>query len=430
MSAPAGTASAAAQRSRRPLAGLLTAHGISTGGNAVTLVAVPLHVLQTTGSAALTGLAAFCATVPVVVGGTLGGVLADRVGHRRTSIAADLTSAAAIGAVPLLHVTTGLPLWALLALVALAGLLDVPGQASRYALLPELAATAGTPVGRATGLIASADRGSRMLGAPLGGLLVATAGAPWALAADAATFLVSALLVARCVPRSAPHDVPGARAASDGDGKGAGWLRDLRDGLGTVLGRPLLRALLLLVLLANVLDSAELGVLLPVHSTRVLGDPAATGLLLGVFSGGALLGSLAWAAVGHRLPRRAVFTAAYLVCGAPPFLALALAPPLPVLLAVFAAAGLAAGSINPIIDAVLLERTPVHARARVLGLVAALAWLGTPLGPLLAGLAVDAAGLRPTLLVAGGLYLLLTLAPLRGGPWRELGTPPTRPGTP
>ena len=55
-----------------------------------------------------------------------------------------------------------------------------------------------------------------------------------------------------------------------------------------------------------------------------------------------------------------------------------------------------------------------------MGLVSALAWVGTPTGPLLAGAAVEGAGLDAALLVAGGAYLLVTLVPLRGGPWREL----------
>ncbi|PPK93830.1 MFS transporter [Kineococcus xinjiangensis] len=406
------SATAAPVRDRLPLTGLLLGHGTSTAGNAITLVAVPLHVLQTTGSAALTGLAGFCATAPVVLGGTLGGVVADRIGHRRASVVADLASAAAIGLAPLLHVSVGLPLWALLTLVALAGALDVPGQSSRYALLPPLAALARTPLERATAVMSGSERGAAMLGAPLGGLLVVWLGGPAALAVDAATFLLSAALVARCVP-------PAARGESDEEP--ASYRRDLREGLQLVLRQPLLRGLILMIFITNVLDVALLSVLLPVHSARVLGDPAAFGLLLGVFGGGALAGCLLWGALGPRLPRRAAFVAGFLLAGSPPFAALALELSLPRLLVVFALAGLAAGSLNPIIDAVLLERTPEQARARVMGLVSALTWVGTPTGPLLAGVAVEGIGLGAALIVAGGAYLLVTLAPLRGGPWRELG---------
>ncbi|GAA4964169.1 MFS transporter [Kineococcus glutinatus] len=400
-------------RDRLPLAAALTASAVSTAGNAVTLVAVPLHVLQTTGSAALTGLAGFCATAPVVLGGTLGGVLVDRLGHRRASIAADLASGTTVAAVPLLHASTGLPLWVLLVLVALGGLLDVPGQAARWALLPELSAVAGVPLERATALTAAAERGARMLGAPAGGALVVLLGAPGALAVDAVTFGLSALLVARCVPATtaAPGLEPGQRD---------GYLRELAEGVAVVAREPLLRALVLLLVGTNLLDTAKLTVLLPVHATERLADPAALGLLVGAFSGGALLGSLLWAAVGHRLPRRAAFTTAFLLCGAPPYAALWLDLPLPALVVVLVLTGAAAGPLNPVIDAVLLERTPAAARARVVGLVAALCWLAGPLGPLLAGAAVSAAGSRPVLLGAGVAYLLLTLAPLRGGPWRGL----------
>ncbi len=49
------------------------------------------------------------ATVPVVLGAALGGVLVDRLGHRRTSVLADVVSGVALAAVPVLEPTVGLP---------------------------------------------------------------------------------------------------------------------------------------------------------------------------------------------------------------------------------------------------------------------------------------------------------------------------------
>jgi len=419
-------------RVRRPLVGLLLAHGISLTGNVLTLIALPLYVLAQTGSPALTGVTGAVATLPVVLGGALGGVFVDRLGYRRTSVVADLVGALTIGAVPLLDQTTGLPLWALLALVFATGLLDTPGQVARNALLPEAAAAAAVPLERAVGWFEAIERGARLAGAPAAGLLVAVVGAPGTLALDAVSFVVAALTVLWLLPAAARG---GARPLRDPAGdvaepRRAGYWRELADGVRYLLREPLLRAVVLLVLGTNVLDAAKSSVLLPVAAERQLGGPIAYGLLVGTMAGGALAGSLLFSAVGHRLPRRATFVTAFTLAGAPPFFALALDPPLPLLVAVTATSGLAAGAINPIIGTLKLERVPAGMRARVYGVIGAGAWAGMPLGAVVAGLATEHVGLTATLTAAGATYLLLTLTPLLGGPWKDMGAAPPPPDRP
>ncbi|MGC4790623.1 MFS transporter [Micromonospora sp. DT178] len=402
---------------RAPLLGLLIGHAVSLTGNMLTLIALPLHVLAETDSLAATGLAGAFATAPVVLGGAFGGVLVDRIGYRRASVLADLVSGVTIAAVPLLHATVGLPFPALLALVFVSGLLDTPGQTARTALLPEAAAAAGVPIERAIGWFEATERGARLLGAPVAGLLVGTLGALTALAVDAVTFAVSAAAVAVLVPTSLrPADSPTAASG--------GYWQDFMAGLRFLIREPLLRAMVLLVLVTNLFDATKSNVLLPVVAARDLGGATAFGLLVGAMGGGALVGSLLFSAVGHRLPRRATFVTAFAVAGAPPFWALAAAPPLPVVAAVFAVAGLAAGAINPLIGAVKLERVPALMRARVYGVIGAGAWAAMPLGALAAGLAADRFGTTSTLLTVGTCYLLVVLTPLLGGPWRTMRRPP------
>ncbi|MET7967021.1 MFS transporter [Micromonospora sp. NPDC005305] len=407
-----------------PLAGLLTAHTVSLTGNMLTLIALPLYVLAETGSPAATGLAGAFATAPVVLGGAFGGVLVDRIGYRRASMLADLVSGVTVAAVPLLHATVGLPFPALLGLVFVSGLLDTPGQTARTALLPEAAAAAGVPIERAIGWFGATERGARLIGAPVAGLLVTALGALPVLAVDAATFAVSALVVAVLVPAS-------LRPSTDHDTPSAGYWRDFAAGLRFLVREPLLRAMVLLVLVTNLFDATKSNVLMPIVATRDLGGAAAFGLLVGAMGGGALVGSLIFSAVGHRLPRRATFVTAFAVCGAPPFWALAAAPPLPVVAAVCVVSGLAAGAINPLIGAVELERIPATMRARVYGVIGAGAWAAMPVGALGAGLAADRIGTTTTLVAIGAGYLLVVLTPLLGGPWRELRRPvaaePARP---
>ncbi|MFG1830321.1 MFS transporter [Micromonospora chersina] len=399
-----------------PLAGLLTAHTVSLTGNMLTLIALPLYVLAETGSPAATGLAGAFATAPVVLGGAFGGVLVDRIGYRRASVLADLVSGVTVAAVPLLHATVGLPFPALLGLVFVSGLLDTPGQTARTALLPEAAAAAGVPIERALGWLGATERGARLVGAPVAGLLVSALGALPVLAVDAATFAVSALVVTMLVPAS-------LRPSADHDAPSAGYWRDLAAGLRFLAREPLLRAMVLLVLVTNLFDATKSNVLMPVVATRDLGGATAFGVLVGAMGGGALVGSLVFSAVGHRLPRRATFVTAFAVCGAPPFWALAAAPPLPVIAAVCVVSGLAAGAINPLIGAVELERIPATMRARVYGVIGAGAWAAMPVGALGAGLAADRFGTTATLVAVGAGYLLVVLTPLLGGPWRDLRRP-------
>ncbi|MEW2328034.1 MFS transporter [Micromonospora chersina] len=399
-----------------PLAGLLAAHTVSLTGNMLTLIALPLYVLAETGSPAATGLAGAFATAPVVLGGAFGGVLVDRIGYRRASVLADLVSGVTVAAVPLLHATVGLPFPALLGLVFVSGLLDTPGQTARIALLPEAATAAGVPIERAIGWFEATERGSRLIGAPVAGLLVSALGALPVLAVDAVTFAVSALAVAVLVPAS-------LRPSAAADAPSAGYWRDFAAGLRFLAREPLLRAMVLLVLVTNLFDATKSNVLMPVVAARDLGGAAAFGLLVGAMGGGALVGSLVFSAIGHRLPRRATFVTAFAVAGAPPFWALAAAPPLPVIAAVCVVSGLAAGAINPLIGAVKLERVPATMRARVYGVIGAGAWAAMPVGALGAGLAADRFGTTATLVAVGAGYLLVVLTPLLGGPWRDLRRP-------
>jgi MFS family permease len=123
--------------------GLLTANIISLVGSALTLIALPWFVLQTTGSAFQMGLTGFVETLAVILAGFFGGALVDRTGYKLVSIVADLTSGRCIFVIPLLHNNVGLAFWQLLGLVFLAALFNTPGNTARHALLPQLTERVG-----------------------------------------------------------------------------------------------------------------------------------------------------------------------------------------------------------------------------------------------------------------------------------------------
>src|SRR5919204_76672 len=92
---------------RRPVYALLTAEGISQVGNMMTIVAGPWFVLQTTGSAAKTGLVGAALALGLLAP-VLGGPLVDRVGFRRGTVVADVLSAATVASIPALHLAGSL----------------------------------------------------------------------------------------------------------------------------------------------------------------------------------------------------------------------------------------------------------------------------------------------------------------------------------
>ncbi len=75
---------------RTPITSLTIAGIVSLTGSMLTSVVIPWFVLQTTNSAAKTGLTGVFATLPYIIGGIFGGTLVDRLGFKRMSVLADL----------------------------------------------------------------------------------------------------------------------------------------------------------------------------------------------------------------------------------------------------------------------------------------------------------------------------------------------------
>jgi predicted MFS family arabinose efflux permease len=395
---------------RRPLYALYGADVISLSGNAIAQLAIPWFVLVTTDSAALTGLAVFFNFLPIVLAGFFGGVIVDRLGFRTTSVVADLASAAAVAAIPLLHTTVGIEIWQLMTLVFLGALLDAPGATARTALFPDAVELAGMKMERATGIRSAIQQTSLLVGAPVGGVLVASVGATAALWVDAATFLVSAALVATAVP--ATRREPKAEDAA------SGFFGELVEGLRFIWDRRLLRAIILTVLVTNFLD-APLVVILAVFARENYGSSADLGLMLGAFGASALVGALAFSAIGHRLPRRLTFLCCFTVVPVV-YLTLATLPSLEVALVAITISGLAAGPLNPLLNTVQFPLVPTALRGRVFGATRAGAWASIPLGVLLGGLAVEAFGVSATFLAIGLAYLAVTLYGFVNPAFREM----------
>lgn len=389
------------------LVGLLVAQAFSLTGTRLSAIALPWFVITTTGSAVLTGVAAFAQMGPYVVAKAASGPLLDRFGPRRVVIVAEVGAGLAVLAVPVLHLLDALSFPLFCVLVALVGVMSGPADGGKNAMVPSVAAGARVPLERVTGLSGTIERLATTVGTGLAGALVAWLGAAPSLFVTVGTFTVAAAVIALSGPRQAP-------------GEAEPYLASLLVGA-RVIGRDkLLVSIFAMNAVTNLLDAALFSVVLPVWAARTGAGPTAVGLLAATMSAGAVLASMLAAGIGHRMPRRATYIVGFLVAGAPRFVVLALDVPLSVSLAVFAAAGLGAGFLNPIIGAVIFERIPDGLVGRVSVLGSSLAWAGIPFGGIIGGALVAGLALSPTLLLLGGAYLVTTTLPALLPAWREL----------
>ncbi|MCX4471588.1 MFS transporter [Micromonospora sp. NBC_01655] len=411
---PSAPGTRVAGRSQYSLYAVLTAHGVSLAGNSMTYLAVPWFVLETTGSATQTGIAAAASFLPILLSMTFGGVLVDRIGYRRASVIADLFGAAMVALIPLLHIAGMLTFPTLLALVFLGAAFDVPGNAAREALLPALAQRSGMSIERASSVLEVVERGARMAGAPLAGVLIALIGPVNVLLVDAGTFVLAALIVA---VSGAPRSKPAATRES--------YLAGLLQGFTFLWRDRLLRSIALLLAVTNMLDVAYVSVVLPVYGDEVLSGAGAVGLLIGTSAVAGVAGGIAFGAVAHRLPRRLLFTVVFMLVGLPRCLVLAAEPALPLIFIVVAATGFCAGMINPILRTAQYHRIPENMRARGLGAISAAAFAMVPLGPIVGGGLISYAGLTGTLLIFACVYAVATFSLVPFKVWREIDATPS-----
>ena len=384
---------------RRELYTLVGADLLSNLGTRISVVAIPWLVLETTGSPTKMGLVAAAETLPYMLSSALATPWADRFGVRRTSVFVDAASAAAMAVVAL---APWLGFGTLLVLVAIAGGLRGIGDRVKHVLFKPAAERAGVPLIRLTSAYDGLARGMTLFGAVLGGLLIDWVGLTRAIWIDAATFAVCALLIGVLVrpPASAQ---PAPREP---------YLRALRGGFAYLRTDRTLMIMLIVVSVSNMFANASVAVWIPLWVNQVLGDPAGFGLLLGVFSGGALLGNVLFTMFGTRLPAGTTFALGLTLSGAPRLLALALSDDLVVVLVVTFLSGIGIAAVNPLLGATLYQRVPGELQTRVLGISGTVAFLGLPVGALLGGWSVALLDLTTALLVMSVVCLVLTVGPL------------------
>jgi MFS family permease len=400
----------AAPPNRRPLFAMLAAGVVSQAGNSLSYIVIPWFVLQITGSAAMMGITAAVGVVPLIIAGFFGGALVDRVGYKRMSVISDIASSVAVALIPLLHLTVGLEFWQLLVLVFLGAILDSPGMTARASLFPDLAELAGMRLERANSILAVSRRASSLFAAPLGGLLIVVIGTSNVLWINAASFLVSAALIASAIPSKA---VVWEERGS--------YIGDLLDGLRFVRNDRLIPWLLVVFSTGGLIAEPLYTVVFPVYAREVYGSALDLGFMMAALAGGSIIGGVIYGVVGYRLPRRLTFLLGFSVRAAS-FWVLILMPSLWVVVLAVVVNAIMLEPSNPMMMTIFQERVPEGMRGRVFGTMTSLGIATMPLGMVGYGFLMSAVGLQQTLWVLAAVNVSLPALILLAPAFRQMGT--------
>jgi MFS family permease len=354
-------------------------------GTAVAPIALAFAVLDLTGSSTDLGIVLAANWAPQLVLVLFGGVLADRLPRNLVMVGSNALSAAGQGAIATLLLTHTARLWHLIVFQALRGVAMAFFWPASQGLVPQTVRPA--LLQQANALLGMTRNGTSVLGAALGGVLVAAASPGWALAFDALTYLASAAVLAGMrLPQP-----PRVRVE-------ANILRELADGWGEFVSRRWLWTVVVAAGVGNMAWTGGSSVLGPLVAKRFLGGAASWGAIVASEGVGLLIGGVL---VYRWRPVRPLFVGtAALGLTAVPLVFLASLRSTVAVAAGFLLAGIALEFFNVAWVTALQEHVPLEKLSRVSAYDALGSLVLIPLGLTIAGPISAAIGLEEALWLA------------------------------
>lgn len=366
-------------------------------GDSFAPVALAFAVLDDLdGSATALGLVLAAAWVPQIVFTLLGGIWADRLPRNLVMVGTDLTMFLAQATVAALLLTGSAELWQLALTQALRGTAMAFFYPAAAGLVPQVVSM--PRLQQANALLRLSNSSTRILGAAGGGAVVAFAGAGWALAFDALTFLFSAGILAQIrLPRAVMVAAPNL-------------IRELREGWDEFRSREWLWTIVAAAAVGNLCIQVGYNVLGPVVADRELGGAGAWGAVLAGTGAGFLVGGLISLRVRPRRPLLLGQLGILLVT--PQFLLLALAAPVPLIVLAAFVAGIGIEICGVFWETAVQQHISQDRLSRVSAWDQLGSFVVTPIGLTIAGPLADSLGVATTIVVFGGVFFVAEAAAL------------------
>ncbi len=390
---------------------LWSAETISQFGTQVSALALPLvAVLVLDASAFAVSALVTIEFLPFILFSLPAGVWVDRLRRKPILVIGDVGRAVLLASVPVAYLADALTIWQLYVVGFGVGVLTVLFDVAYMAYLPSLVEREQLVEGNSKLEI---SRSAAQIGGPgLAGGLVSVFTAPYAVLVDAISYVGSALFLLRIRrPEPLPEAPAGAPRPS--------MLRDVREGLGYVLGNRYLRAIATCTGTSNLFGSMAFAILL-VYAVRTLEMSAG---LIGIVFALGNVGTLAAAVLSSRIIARLgvgpTIVASAMMFG-PATLLLPAAPtsfPAPFLVASMLLFGFAGVVYNITQGSFRQAITPERMQGRMNSVMRFIVWGVIPLGSLAGGALGSWIGLRETLWVAAicssFTFLPVLLSPVR-----------------
>ena len=348
-------------------------------------------VYELTRSPAYLGYVGFASGIPTWLFMAYGGVFADRASRRRVLIATQTAMMALAFVLAALTFLRLIQPWHIVLLAFFLGLANAFDAPARHAFVPDMVPR--EDLTNAIALNSTIFNSAIAVGPAVAGVTYALVGPAWCFMINGLSFLavIAALMMM--------HVKPAERAVSDT----SAW-QDLKDGFSYVLGQPMIRTLILIVLVTGLFGSS-FAVLIPAWAVDILhGNAATNGWLQSARGVGALLGALLIASLGRFSFRGRLLTLGTLAFPSV-LVVFALVHWLPLsLLALLASGGALVFTFN-IANALVQTLVRDELRGRVMGIYSLTFFGFLPIGALWIGLAAEKFG-EPAAILINSVALL------------------------
>ena len=392
---------------------LWSAETVSQLGTQVTLLALPfVAILILKANAFQVGLLTAVEYLPFLLVGLPAGVWVDRLRRRPILIAADVGRACSLASIPIVYALGSLTLLQLYAVAFLNGVLTVFFDVAYMSYLPSLVERNQLVEGNSK--LEISRSGAELAGPGISGALIELITAPVAIVADAVSFLGSALFLLGIRHREPQQE----RTASGTPPK---MRTEISEGLRYVFRHRLLLPIAICTSSTNLFSHMVFAIYL-IYAVRELGLSAGPiGVIFAIGNIGFLLGAVAANRIAERLGVGTTIWVSAAIFG-PSLVLIPLAPrsnPAPLLILAWFLGTF--GSVIFNVNQVSLRQaiTPDRMLGRVNATIRFLVWGTMPIGAFLGGILGSSIGLRPTLFLASGAAVFVSV-PVALSPVRKL----------
>ena len=374
-------------------------------GNSIVMITIPWLILEETGSPAFAGLVVAISALPGLFISPIGGWLVDHIGRRTVSIGADLLSAMAVVAFPIVALTSGLSSTSIFIIAVIGAIFDPAGYTARKTLLADVAKASDIELDRLNGIHDGFLGVAWIFGPAVGAGLISTVGAVNSFWVAGGILIFAAITIAFLRVGNLGQD---ARDLAEEMGEVSN--KSIRIGFQVLWNDKLLRTLAISILIIAAVYLPTETVILSTYFED-LGQPASLGIVISALSAGYAVGSFGYGWISARLSRKNLVRTTFIGV-AVSIIPMSFLPPLPILAVAGFYLGLFWGPFNPLISTLIQQRVPADQQGRVFGVQTAVFYAAPPLGMVATGLSVESFGVRATYLVLATILSLTAICAL------------------